>query len=153
MPGLGRRAIETMFESWIHGAPLGTFIATVRWLGIGLPARMGACYQSRKAHQEAREARQELVRSADWVEFVSLGGSSISLVRLDPLHSLPGPGDGVMLPGHGAGREGEFLPGAFRVESVEPIYSRMEARGSRPQEAQLSKAVAHVTSLHAARVV
>jgi hypothetical protein len=142
-----------MFEYWIHLAPLGTFIATALWFGIGLPAMIGAYYQSWKARQEAREARQELVHSADCLEFVSLGGNSINLVPLDTLHSLPRPGDVVMLPGHGAGREGEFLPGAYRVESVEHIYSSMEARGSRPQEARLSKAVAHVTSLHAALVV
>ena len=142
-----------MFEYWIHVAPLGTFIATVLWFGIGLPAMMGAYYQSWKARQEAREARQELVRSADCLEFVSLDGSSINLVPLDTLHSLPRPGDVVMLPGHGVGAEGEFLPGAFRVESVEHIYSSVEASGSRPQEARLSKTVAHVTSLHAALVV
>jgi hypothetical protein len=142
-----------MFEYWIHVAPLGTFIATALWFGIGLPAMIGAYYQSWKARQEARQARQEMVHSADCLEFVSLGGSSINLVPLDTLHSLPRPGDVVMLPGHGVGAEGEFLPGAFRVEGVEHIYSSVEGRGSRPQEARLSKAVAHVTSLHTAQVV
>ncbi|HEY6847453.1 MAG TPA: hypothetical protein VI320_14800 [Terracidiphilus sp.] len=141
-----------MFEYWIHVAPLGTFIATALWFGIGLPAMIGAYYQSWKARQEAREAREETVHSADCLEFVSGDGSCINLVPLDTLHSLPRPGDVVMLPGHGAGAEGEFLPGAYRVESVEHIYSSVEARGSRPQEARLSKAVAQVTSLHTALV-
>jgi hypothetical protein len=141
-----------MFEYWIHVAPLGTFIATALWFGIGLPAMIGAYYQSWKARQEAREAREEMVHSADCLEFVSGDGSCINLVPLDTLHSLPRPGDVVMLPGHGAVAEGEFLPGAYRVESVEHIYSSVEARGSRPQEARLSKAVAQVTSLHTALV-
>jgi hypothetical protein len=142
-----------MFEYWIHVAPLGTFIATALWFGIGLPAMIGAYYQSWKARQEAREAREQTVHSADCLEFVSGDGSCINLVPLDSLHSLPSPGDVVLLPGHGVGAEGEFLPGAYRVESVEHIYSRVETRGSRPQEARLSKAVAQVTSLHTALVV
>jgi hypothetical protein len=142
-----------MFEYWIHVAPLGTFIATALWFGIGLPAMIGAYYQSWKARQEAREAREEMVHSADCLEFVSGDGSCINLVPLDTLHSLPRPGDVVMLPGHGVGAEGEFLPGAYRVESVEHIYSSVEGRGSRPQEARLSKAVALVISLHTALVV
>jgi hypothetical protein len=142
-----------MFEYWIHVAPLGTFIATALWFGIGLPAMIGAYYQSWKARQEAREAREETVHSADCLEFVSGDGSCINLVPLDTLHSLPRPGDVVMLPGHGVGAEGEFLPGAYRVESVEHIYSSVEGRGSRPQEARLSKAVALVISLHTALVV
>jgi hypothetical protein len=142
-----------MFEYWIHISPLGTFVATALWFGIGLPAMIGAYYQSWKARREAREAREEMVHSADCLEFVSLEGSCINLVPLDTLHSLPRPGDVVMLPGHGVGAEGEFLPGAFLVEHVEHIYSRVETSGSRPQEARLSKAVAQVTSLHTAAAV
>jgi hypothetical protein len=142
-----------MFEYWIHISPLGTFVATALWFGIGLPAMIGAYYQSWKARREAGEAREAMVHSADCLEFVSLEGSCINLVPLDKLHSLPRPGDVVMLPGHGVDAEGEFLPGAFLVKNVEHIYSRVETRGSRPQEARLSKAVAQVTSLHTAAAV
>jgi hypothetical protein len=137
-----------MLEYLIHISPLGSFIATALWFVIGLPAMLGAYYQSWKARQEAREAREERVHSADCLEFVSGDGSCINLVPLDTLHSLPKAGDVVMLPGHGVGADGEFLPGAYLVENVEHIYSRVETKGSRPQEARLSKAVAQVTSLN-----
>jgi len=42
----------------------------------------------------------------------------------------------------------QFLPGAYLVDTVEHIYTRVEAKGSRPQEARLSKTVAQVTSLN-----
>jgi hypothetical protein len=44
----------------------------------------------------------------------------------------------------------EFLPGAYLVETVEHFYARVELKGSRPQEARLTKAVAQVTSLNPA---
>jgi hypothetical protein len=53
-----------------------------------------------------------------------------------------------MLPGHGVGDEVEFLPGAYLVDTVEHIYSHVQVKGSRPQEARLTKAVAQVTSLN-----
>jgi hypothetical protein len=34
------------------------------------------------------------------------------------------------------------------VQTIEHIYSQFEAKGSRPQEARLTKAVAQVTSLN-----
>jgi hypothetical protein len=139
---------STMLEYWIHLSPLGSFIATALWFVIGLPAMVGAYYQPWKARQEAREAREEMVHSADCLEFVSGDGSCINLVPLDTLHSLPKAGDVVMLPGHGVGTSVEFLPGAYLVDTVEHIYSRVESKGSRPQEARLSKAVAQVTSLN-----
>jgi hypothetical protein len=40
-------------------------------------------------------------------------------------------------------------PDAYRVERIEHIYTRMEYKGSRPQEARLTKTVAQVTSLNA----
>jgi len=39
------------------------------------------------------------------------------------------------------------------VESIEHIYARMQSKGSRPQEARLTKAVAQVTSLNPALTV
>jgi hypothetical protein len=142
-----------MFEYWIHVAPLGTFIATVAWFAIGLPTMLGAYYQSWKARQEARAAREEKLLSKNCLEFVSEDGTCINLVPLQSLHSLPKPGDVVLLPGHGIGDAATFLPGAYRVESIEHIYARMQSKGSRPQEARLTKAVAQVTSLNPALTV
>ena len=48
---------------------------------------------------------------------------------LETLHSLPKPGDVVMLPAHGVGGTGEFLPGAYLVESIEHFYSHEEYEG------------------------
>jgi hypothetical protein len=75
-------------------------------------------------------------------------GNCINLVPLETLHSLPKPGDVVLLPGHGAGEESEFLPGAYRVETIEHIYTRVDLKKSRPREARLTKAVATVKSLN-----
>lgn len=108
---------------------------------------LGAFYQSMKARQEARQAREETLHSRDCLEFVSADGSCINLVPLDTLHTLPKPGDVVLLPGHGVDGE-KFLPGAYRVENIEHIYSQFDSKSSRPQEARLTKAVAQVTSLN-----
>jgi hypothetical protein len=59
----------------------------------------------------------------------------------------------VLLPGHGLDAGGEFLPGAYLVETVEHIYSLVESKGSRPLEARLTKTVAQVTSLNPALTV
>ena len=141
-----------MLEYWIHVAPLGTFLATIVWCLIGLPAMVAAYYQSWKTRQEVRAAREGTLHSANCLEFVAGDGNCINLVPLETLHSLPKPGDVVLLPGHGAGEDGEFLPGAYLVESVEHIYTRVDLKGSRPQEARLTKAVAQVTSLNPALV-
>jgi hypothetical protein len=138
-----------MLEFWIHISPLGTFLATLAWFVIGLPAMLGAFYQALKARQEAREAREGRLHSKNCLEFVNSDGSCINLVPLETLHSLPKPGEVVLLPGGGIGSMGEFLPGAFRVESIEHIYTHVQTKGSRPQEARLTKAVALVTSLNA----
>jgi len=121
---------------------------------VALPMTIATYYQSFKARQEARQAREGVgsVHSLNCLEFVSGDGSCINLVPLETLHSLPHAGDVVMLPGHGVGG-GEFLPGAYLVESVEHIYSKVELKGSRPQEARLTKAVAQVTSLNPALTV
>ena len=136
-----------MLEYWIHVAPLGTFLATLAWFIIGLPTMLGAFYQSMKARQEAKQAREEALHSKNCLEFVSGDGSCINLVPLESLHTLPKPGDVVLLPGRGVDG-GEFVPGAYLVQTIEHIYSQFEAKGSRPQEARLTKAVAQVTSLN-----
>jgi len=120
---------------------------------IALPLTIATYYQSFKARQEARQAREGTVHSLNCLEFVSGDGSCINLVPLDTLHSLPKVGDVVLLPGHGVGEDGEFLPGAYLVETVEHIYAHVEAKDSRPLEARLTKAVAKVTSLNPALTV
>jgi hypothetical protein len=137
-----------MLEYWIHIAPLGTFLATIAWCLIGLPTIIAAYYQSWKARQEARAVREGTLHSANCLEFVSGDGSCINLVPLEALHSLPKAGDVVLLPGNGVDDKGEFLPGAYLVETIEHIYTLAEYKVSRPQEARLTKTVAKVTSLN-----
>jgi hypothetical protein len=54
----------------------------------------------------------------------------------------------ILLPGHGFGGKEEFIPGAYLVETIEHIYTRANHKGSREQEARLTKAVAQVKSLN-----
>ena len=139
-----------MLEHWIHVAPLGTFLATIVWCLIGTPTMIAAYYQSWKSRQEARAAREGTLQSMNCLEFVSREGSCINLVPLETLHTLPKPGDVILLPGHGVGENEEFIPGAYRVETIEHIYTRANHKGSRQQEARLTKAVAQVSSLNPA---
>jgi hypothetical protein len=74
----------------------------------------------------------------------------VNLVPLETLHTLPKPGDVVLLPGHGVDDAGEFVPGAYVVERIEHIYTPVQSKKSRPYQARLTKAVAHVVSLHQA---
>ena len=141
-----------MLNYLIYISPLGSFIATVLWFLVGLPASIGAYYQSWKTRQEAKAAREGLLHSMDCLEFVAADGTCVNLVPLETLHTLPKPGDVVMLPGHGVGQQGEFAPGAYLVEKIEHIYSPVEDKKARPHEARLTKAVAQVTSLNPALV-
>ncbi len=120
---------------------------------IGLPVMVAAYYESFKARQEARRAREGTLDSHNCLEFVAGDGTCINLVPLETLHSLPRAGDVILLPGDGTGVGGNFLTGAYLVESVEHIYTRAEYKGCRPQEARLTKAVAQVTSLNPALTV
>ena len=120
---------------------------------IGLPVMVAAYYESFKARQEARRAREGTLHSLNCLEFVAGDGTCINLVPLETLHSLPRAGDVILLPGDGTGVDGNFLTGAYLVESVEHIYTRAEYEGCRPQEARLTKAVAQVTSLNPALTV
>jgi len=117
---------------------------------IGLPVMVAAYYESFKVRQEARRAREGTLHSLNCLEFVAGDGTCINLVPLETLHSLPRAGDVILLPGDGTGVDGNFLTGAYLVESVEHIYTRAEYEGCRPQEARLTKAVAQVTSLNPA---
>lgn len=110
---------------------------------------VGATYwQSFKARQEAKQAREGILRSKDCLEFVVGDGSCINKIPLETLHSLPKPGDVVLLPGDGVGGEARFTPGAYRVERIEHIYTPAEVKKKQPREARLTKAVALVSSLH-----
>ena len=120
---------------------------------IGLPVMVAAYYESFKVRQEARRAREGTLHSLNCLEFVAGDGTCINLVPLETLHSLPRAGDVILLPGDGTGVDGNFLTGAYLVESVERIYTRAEYKGCRPQEARLTKAVAQVTSLNPALTV
>ncbi len=122
--------------------------ADVTTFVVGLPTVIAAYYQSLKARQEARRAREGTQHERDCLEFDAGDGTCINLVPLETLHSLPRAGDVILLPGHGSGVDGEFLAGAYLVESVEHFYTRAENKGHRPEEARLTKAVAQVTSLN-----
>jgi hypothetical protein len=108
-----------------------------------------AYYQSWKARQEARVARESALYSMDCLEFVVEDGTCINLVPLETLHSLPKPGDIVLLPGSGLLEEEEdsLAPGAYRIERIEHIYTRPNEKSKRPREARLTKAVAQVCAL------
>jgi len=134
----------------IYISPLGTFLATLAWFLLGLPTMVAAFYQAWKGRQEAKEVREGTLHSMDCLEFVSPDGGCVNLVPLETLHTLPKPGDVVLLPGHGVSDAGEFVPGAYLVERIEHIYTPVQSKKSRPYQARLTKAVAHVASLHQA---
>jgi hypothetical protein len=117
---------------------------------IGFPTLVGAYYQSWKAREEAKQAREGTLHSRDCLEFVSGDGNCINLVPLDTMPDLPRVGDVIFLPGHGTGADEEFHTGAYLVERVEQFYAPAEHKGRRPNEARLAKAVVQVTSLHVA---
>ncbi len=114
---------------------------------IGLPTMIAAYYQSWKARQEARLAREGALFSMNCLEFVVEDGTCINLVPPETLHSLPKPGDIVLLPGDGIGEEHNLAPGAYRIDRIEHIYTRPSEKTKRPREARLTKAVAQISSL------
>jgi hypothetical protein len=115
---------------------------------IAMPLTIATYYQSFKARQEARNAREGRVHSHNCLEFVTAEGQVINLVPLESLHSLPRVGDVVFLPGEGLGRGAAVAPGAHRVESIEHVYTPLLHKKVRPRQARLTKAVAQVKSLH-----
>ncbi len=123
-------------------------IASLLALLVGMPAVLITLYQAAKARQEAQQVREGTWHSRDCLEFIAGDGTCINVVPLETLHSLPKAGDVIMLPGLGVNGSGEFLPGAYLVESVEHLYSPAIHKGRRVQEARLTKAAAHVTSLN-----
>jgi len=137
----------------IDTAGLISRYASIVGFTIALPMTIATYYQSFKARQEARQARDLTVHSSNCLEYVTGDGSCINLVPLDSLHWLPRVGDVVLLPGDGVDEDGEFIPGAYLVDKIEHIYSRVDVKGARPQEARLTKAVAQVTSLNPSLIV
>ena len=123
-------------------------LASILGLLIGMPAVLLTLYQTLKARKEAQQVREGTWHSRDCLEFIAGDGSCINVVPLETLHSLPKAGDIILLPGLGVTDSGEFLPGAYLIESIEHIYSPAVHKGWRRQEARLTKAVAHVTSLN-----
>jgi hypothetical protein len=113
-----------------------------------LPTVGATYYQSWKGRQEAKEAREGLLHAKNCLEFVVEDGACINLIPLETLHSLPKPGDIVLLPGDGIASGGRFAPGAYKIERIEHIYTPAEIKRKQPGEARLTKAVALVTSLH-----
>jgi hypothetical protein len=114
---------------------------------VGLPTLIGTYYQAWKARQEGRMARQGLVYSENCLEFINEDGTSVNLVPLETLHTLPKPGDVVLLPG--VGRHDPEAPqhAAYQVSRIEFIYARVENRLAHHGQARLAKAVAHVDRL------
>jgi len=114
---------------------------------IGLPTVIGAYYQSWRARQESRLAREGLVYSENCLEFILESGDSINLVPLETLHTLPRAGEVVLLPGSGSHDRDEPQHAAYRVTRIEYIYTRVENRHAQHGQARLVKAVAHVDRL------
>jgi hypothetical protein len=132
------------------------FFTAVQWnayLGILcsmviLPTVGATYYQAWKARQEAKDARDGVLHAKNCLEYVVADGSCINLIPLETLHTLPKPGDIVLLPGDGIGGAGPFAPGAYRVERIEHIYTPAELKKPQPREARLTKAVALVSSIN-----
>jgi hypothetical protein len=114
---------------------------------VGLPTLVGTYYQAWKARQESRQARQGFVYSENCLEFILDDGTTVNLVPLETLHTLPKPGDVVLLPGTGNHHPEEPQHAAYKVRRIEYIYTRVENRQASQGQARLAKAVAHVDSL------
>jgi len=112
---------------------------------LGLPTMVATYLQAVKARRIAEATRRELIFSEDCLEFVLDTGDFVNLVPLDQLHTVPKPGDVVLLPGDGL----EAGAGPYRVERIEYIFATEDdpEKARQPRQAKLTKAVAHVTNL------
>jgi len=129
--------------------PTLSFLANIGGFVVTMPIAAATWYQALRARQEVRRSRELVIHSENCLEFVSSDGGCVNLIPLETLHSLPRPGDVVLLPGDDAAFDAPCTA-AWRVERVEHIYTRVRHKSARPQEARLTKAVAHVVSLHEA---
>ena len=118
--------------------------ASVIGFAIGLPTIAATYYQSYKARREATDLREGLLYSEHCLEFVLDDGEVVNLVPLQTLHSLPKPGDLVLLPGTGTVGPDALLYTAYKVERLEHLYTRVDTPKALPRQARLAKAVAHV---------
>ena len=114
---------------------------------LGVPTVLATYYQAWKTRREATQAREGLIYSKNCLEFIEDDGNSVNLVPLESLHTLPKPGDIVLLPGSEPGYHGGPHMSAYRVSRIEHIYARLDDKHADPKHARLIKAVAHVQSL------
>lgn len=122
-----------------HISPYVSLVSFV----LGLPTAIATYYQAWKVRQENRELRESLAYSSFCLEFVVPDGSSINLVPLDSLHSLPKSGDVLLLPGL-VDERGMPQHGAYRVLHIEHLYARDDGRRALMGQVRLVKTVAHV---------
>lgn len=125
-----------------------SYVANILAFLVALPITAATWYQALRARQELRRSREVVIHSANCLEFIAPDGVCVNLIPLETLRALPRPGDIVLLPGDGVLTD-EHHTGAWRVERVEHIYTRVYRKHARPREARLTQAIAHVTSLHA----
>lgn len=124
-----------------------SYLANILAFLVALPITAATWYQALRARQELRRSREVIVHSANCLEFLTADGACVNLIPLETLRALPRPGDIVFLPGDGV-QSDTLHTGAWRVDRVEHIYTRVHRKRARPQEARLTQAIAHVTSLH-----
>lgn len=115
---------------------------------LGLPTAIATYYQAWKTRQEASRARAGLLFSKNCLEFVLGDGTTLNLVPLETLHTLPRPGDIVLLPGTAPDTTVGSHMGAYRIDRIEHIYAQADDRNQDLRQARLVKAVAHVKGLH-----
>jgi len=111
---------------------------------VGLPTLVGTYYQAWKTRQESKQAREGLVYSENCLEFILDDGTTINVVPLETLHTLPKPGDIVLLPGSSDRHKAQLNHAAYRISRLEYIYVRVENSHAQIGQARLAKAVAHV---------
>ena len=127
--------------------PALSYTANILSFFVTAPIAGASWYQALRARQEVRRSREVVIHSENCLEFVSEDGRCVNLVPLETLHTLPRPGDVVLLPGEGVA-SAVVGTGAWRIERIEHIYTGSAHKGARPQEARLTKTVAYVVSLH-----
>jgi hypothetical protein len=124
---------------------MGSYTSLIGFL-LGVPLSIATYYEVFRSRQEARQARQGMVISENCLEFVLEDGATVNVVSLETLHSLPKPGDIVLLPG--THETDEVLPhGAYRVNRIEHLYAPVKTKRAHAGQARLAKTVAHVDRL------